>query len=53
MEAGVMKVEDCNNHVKSAAAFFKSGCAVNILSDKHNPLGETFSNIAIKILILI
>uniref|UniRef100_A0A2P2I4V7 Melanotransferrin-like n=1 Tax=Hirondellea gigas TaxID=1518452 RepID=A0A2P2I4V7_9CRUS len=40
MESGAMKVVDCNNHVKSASAFFDGGCAVNILSDKHNPLGD-------------
>ncbi|XP_018016506.1 uncharacterized protein LOC108673222 [Hyalella azteca] len=38
MEAGAMKVADCNNYVKSASAFFAGGCAVNILADKHNPL---------------
>lgn len=35
-----MDVADCNNHVKSALEFFGSGCAVNSLSDKYNPLGD-------------
>ncbi|KAF2363139.1 Transferrin-like domain [Trinorchestia longiramus] len=40
MESGAMMVKDCNNYVKSASAFFAGGCAVNVLSDKHNPLGD-------------
>ncbi|CAL4059894.1 unnamed protein product, partial [Meganyctiphanes norvegica] len=35
-----MDIIDCNNHIQSASAFFKGGCAVNILTDKHNPLGD-------------
>ncbi|KAG7160041.1 Transferrin-like 2 [Homarus americanus] len=35
-----MKIVDCNNHIKSASEFFSGGCAVNILSDKYNPLGD-------------
>ncbi|KAK3866185.1 hypothetical protein Pcinc_028259 [Petrolisthes cinctipes] len=38
--SGAMKITDCNNHIKSASNFFEGGCAVNILSDKYNPLGD-------------
>lgn len=31
MEAGVMEISDCNNHVKSAIDFFGTSCAVNSL----------------------
>ncbi|XP_071513824.1 transferrin 2 isoform X2 [Panulirus ornatus] len=40
IRSGAMKIVDCNNHVKSASEFFSGGCAVNILSDKYNPLGD-------------
>ncbi|XP_050694554.1 melanotransferrin-like [Eriocheir sinensis] len=40
IHSGAMEVVDCNNHVKSASEFFKGGCAVNILSNKYNPLGD-------------
>ncbi|XP_047480252.1 melanotransferrin-like [Penaeus chinensis] len=40
IRSGAMKIIDCNNHIKSASAFFGGGCAVNILSDKYNPLGD-------------
>lgn len=40
IRSGAMKIVDCNNHIKSASAFFGGGCAVNILSDKYNPLGK-------------
>ncbi len=31
---GVIPVVDCNNHVKSTAAFFGESCAVNTLQDR-------------------
>ncbi|XP_076068104.1 transferrin 2 isoform X2 [Oratosquilla oratoria] len=37
---GAMEVTDCNNYVKTASEFFSGGCAVNILTDKYNPLGD-------------
>ncbi len=40
MEEDVMKVVDCNNHVKSASEFFGPSCAVNSLQDRYNPLGD-------------
>ncbi|KAK8379650.1 hypothetical protein O3P69_019551 [Scylla paramamosain] len=40
IHSGAMKVVDCNNHIKSASEFFSGGCAVNILTDKYNPLGD-------------
>ena len=40
IESRAMEIMDCNNIVKSASIFFKGGCAVNVLTDKHNPLGE-------------
>lgn len=40
IKSGAMKIVDCNNYIKSASAFFSGGCAVNILSDKYNPLGD-------------
>ncbi|KAK7015526.1 Ferric iron binding [Halocaridina rubra] len=40
IKTGAMKIVDCNNHIKSASEFFSGGCAVNILSDKYNPLGD-------------
>lgn len=35
-----MEIVDCNNHVKTATAFFNSSCAVNSLIDKYNPIGD-------------
>ncbi len=40
IEENVMRVVDCNNHVKSAAEFFGPSCAVNALQDRYNPLGD-------------
>lgn len=40
IKTGAMKIVDCNNHIKSASEFFSGGCAVNVLSDKYNPLGD-------------
>lgn len=37
---GGMEIVDCNNHVKTATAFFNSSCAVNSLIDKYNPIGD-------------
>ncbi|KAK8395789.1 hypothetical protein O3P69_005711 [Scylla paramamosain] len=39
IHTGTMKVLDCNNHIKSTSEFFSGGCAVNILTNKYNPLG--------------
>ena len=44
IKSRAMKIVDCNNHVKSASEFFKGGCAVNILSDKYNPLGKSWQD---------
>ncbi|KAB7499370.1 Melanotransferrin [Armadillidium nasatum] len=40
IEKNVMEIVDCNNHIKSASQFFSGGCAVNILTNKYNPLGD-------------
>ena len=40
IESGVMNVEDCNNHVKSAINFFGDSCAVGSLENRYNPLGD-------------
>jgi len=40
MQARVMDIADCNNHVKSATNFFGPSCAVDSLSDIYNPLGD-------------
>ncbi|KAK2580797.1 hypothetical protein KPH14_011531 [Odynerus spinipes] len=40
MKQGGMEVIDCNNHIKSAIKFFGPSCAVNVLIDKYNPLGD-------------
>lgn len=40
IESKAMDIVDCNNYVKTASAFFGGGCAVNILADQHNPLGD-------------
>ena len=40
IDTGVMKIADCNNHVKSAIEFFGQSCAVNSLQDRYNPLGD-------------
>jgi melanoma-associated antigen p97 len=35
-----MQITDCNNHVKTATAFFGPSCAVNSLVNKYNPIGD-------------
>ncbi|CAH1155360.1 unnamed protein product [Phaedon cochleariae] len=40
MKEGGMEIIDCNNHVKSASNYFGPSCAVNILTDKYNPIGD-------------
>ncbi|KAM3960674.1 transferrin 2 [Aphomia sociella] len=40
MQNGGLKITDCNNHVKSAAAFFGDSCAPNSLKDIYNPIGD-------------
>ncbi|CAB3359989.1 Hypothetical predicted protein [Cloeon dipterum] len=40
MKRGGLEVVDCNNHVKSAIAYFGPSCAVNSLTDKYNPIGD-------------
>lgn len=40
MREGGLKITDCNNHVKSATAFFGDSCAPNSLKDMYNPLGD-------------
>ncbi|RXG58964.1 Melanotransferrin [Armadillidium vulgare] len=40
IEKNIMEIVDCNNHIKSASQFFSGGCAVNILTNKYNPLGD-------------
>lgn len=42
---GVIPVVDCNNHVKSTAAFFGESCAVNTLQDRYNPLGDNSNSL--------
>lgn len=39
IENDIIEVKDCNNLIKSAAAFFGSSCAPNSLIDKFNPTG--------------
>jgi len=34
MKQGVMRVVDCNNHIRSAIEFFGPSCAVNSLQDR-------------------
>ncbi|KFM64915.1 Melanotransferrin, partial [Stegodyphus mimosarum] len=40
IDADVMEVKDCNNLIKTAAAFFGPSCAPNSLIDKYNPTGD-------------
>ena len=35
-----MDIIDCNNIIKSATKFFGPSCAVNVLIDKNNPIGD-------------
>jgi melanoma-associated antigen p97 len=37
---GGMAITDCNNHVKTATAYFGPSCAVNSLINKYNPIGD-------------
>lgn len=39
IEKDIIEVKDCNNIIKTAAAFFGSSCAPNSLIDKFNPSG--------------
>ena len=36
----LLREQDCNNHVKSAMAFFGISCAVDSLGPLNNPLGD-------------
>ncbi|CAH0401632.1 unnamed protein product [Chilo suppressalis] len=40
MQEGGLKITDCNNHVKSAIAYFGESCAPNSLKDLYNPIGD-------------
>lgn len=40
-----MPVIDCNNPVKSTAAFFGDSCAVNALQNRYNPLGDNSNSL--------
>ena len=38
---GFMPVSDCNNYVRSTSDFFAESCAVNTLTERYHPLGDT------------
>ncbi|KAJ0170825.1 hypothetical protein K1T71_013597 [Dendrolimus kikuchii] len=40
MQEGGLKITDCNNHVKSAIAYFGESCAPNSLKTMYNPIGD-------------
>lgn len=40
IQEGGLKITDCNNHVKSAIAYFGESCAPNSLKDMYNPIGD-------------
>uniref|UniRef100_A0A0K2UG72 Melanotransferrinlike [Bombus impatiens] n=1 Tax=Lepeophtheirus salmonis TaxID=72036 RepID=A0A0K2UG72_LEPSM len=40
MEANILKIIDCNNHIKTISEFFGESCAVDSLQDRYNPLGD-------------
>lgn len=41
IDKDIIEVKDCNNIIKTAAAFFGKSCAPNSLIDKFNPSGIT------------